>query len=140
MRIDNGGDFTSQEFQEFFKLNGIQHQTSTPYTPQQNGVVKLLNHIIVKITRYMFHHRNLEPSWVEVLMTTMYLKVRSSNKKTKKQHLNNFGMGESLQWSIYEFLIVMPTFTNLVRPKQNWIQRTKDAYLWAKTRIPKRIN
>jgi transposase InsO family protein len=25
LRIDNGGEFTSQEFQEFFKLNGIQH-------------------------------------------------------------------------------------------------------------------
>jgi transposase InsO family protein len=34
LRIDNGGEFTSQEFQKKFKLNGIQHQTSTPYTPQ----------------------------------------------------------------------------------------------------------
>jgi transposase InsO family protein len=33
LRNDNGGEFTSQKSQAFFELNGIQHQTSTPYTP-----------------------------------------------------------------------------------------------------------
>ena len=34
---DNGTQFTSQEFTEFLKLNGIQHYKSAPYHPTTNG-------------------------------------------------------------------------------------------------------
>ena len=34
---DNGTQFTSQEFEEFLKLNGIQHYRSAPYHPATNG-------------------------------------------------------------------------------------------------------
>lgn len=38
IRFDCGGQFTSKEFQRFCKENGIIHQRTIPYTPQQNGV------------------------------------------------------------------------------------------------------
>ena len=34
---DNGTQFTSQEFTEFLKLDGIQHYKSAPYHPTING-------------------------------------------------------------------------------------------------------
>ena len=34
---DNGAQFTSQEFAEFLKLNGIHHYKSAPYHPVTNG-------------------------------------------------------------------------------------------------------
>ena len=34
---DNGAQFTSQEFEEFLKANGIKHIRSTPYHPATNG-------------------------------------------------------------------------------------------------------
>ena len=37
-RSDRGGEYLSQEFQEFLKANGIIHQMTPPYTPQHNGV------------------------------------------------------------------------------------------------------
>ncbi len=34
---DNGSSFTSSEFQNFCKMNGIKHYTSAPYKPASNG-------------------------------------------------------------------------------------------------------
>jgi transposase InsO family protein len=36
---DNGGEFTSKEFMEFYNKHGIKRQFSVARTPQQNGVV-----------------------------------------------------------------------------------------------------
>ena len=37
---DNGASFTSTEFQEFMKRNGIRHVTSAPYHPASNGLAE----------------------------------------------------------------------------------------------------
>ena len=40
LRLDNGGEFTSNEFNEFCEIHGIKRQFSAPKNPQQNGVVE----------------------------------------------------------------------------------------------------
>ena len=40
IRSDNGGEFTSNEFKELCKEAWIKRELSTPYNPQQNGVVE----------------------------------------------------------------------------------------------------
>ena len=39
-RTDNAKDFCNNELQEFFEQEGIRHETSCPYTPQQNGLAE----------------------------------------------------------------------------------------------------
>ena len=38
LRTDNGGEYTSMEFQNYLKEKGIRHELTVPDSPQQNGV------------------------------------------------------------------------------------------------------
>ncbi|GJX98720.1 retrovirus-related pol polyprotein from transposon TNT 1-94 [Tanacetum coccineum] len=40
VRTDRGTEFFDKTLHAFFKEEGIDHQTSTPRTPEQNGVVE----------------------------------------------------------------------------------------------------
>ncbi|GJR00238.1 retrovirus-related pol polyprotein from transposon TNT 1-94 [Tanacetum coccineum] len=40
VRTDRGTEFLNKTLNAFFKQEGIEHQTSTPRTPEQNGVVR----------------------------------------------------------------------------------------------------
>ncbi|GJX96155.1 retrovirus-related pol polyprotein from transposon TNT 1-94 [Tanacetum coccineum] len=43
IRTDRGTEFLNKTLNAFFKEEGIEHQTSTPRTPEQNGVVERRN-------------------------------------------------------------------------------------------------
>jgi transposase InsO family protein len=51
LRIDNGGEFRENEFEEFCKKYGIERQKNTPYTPQKNGVAEIMNMTLMEKTR-----------------------------------------------------------------------------------------
>ncbi len=53
-RSDNGGEYISKGFQGFLKAHGIEKQTSTPYRPQQNGVVERANCTLVEMARSIY--------------------------------------------------------------------------------------
>ena len=72
---DNATTFTSAEFQEFFRLNGIMHKTSTPFHPQTNGLAERAvqtftnamkkmseGSIDTKISRFLFNYQNTPQS------------------------------------------------------------------------------
>ena len=49
MRFDRGGEFTSNEFQEFCEAHGIRRPMTVPRSPQQNGVAERKNNTILDI-------------------------------------------------------------------------------------------
>ncbi|GKB21882.1 retrovirus-related pol polyprotein from transposon TNT 1-94, partial [Tanacetum coccineum] len=53
VRTDRGTEFLNKTLNAFFKEEGIEHQTSTPRTPKQNGVVERQNHTLVEAARTM---------------------------------------------------------------------------------------
>ena len=53
LRTDNGREFFSKEFEEFYKKCGIVRQKTTPYTPQQNGVAERMNKTLMERARSM---------------------------------------------------------------------------------------
>ena len=50
-RSDNALEYLSSQFQQFMSHHGIIHQTSCPYTPQQNGVAERKNRHLIKTAR-----------------------------------------------------------------------------------------
>jgi transposase InsO family protein len=43
IRSDNGSEFKNLQVEEYIEEEGIKHEFSAPYTPQQNGVVERKN-------------------------------------------------------------------------------------------------
>nr|GEX49919.1 hypothetical protein [Tanacetum cinerariifolium] len=53
VRTDRGTEFLNKTLRAFFKEEGIEHQTSTPRIPEQNGVVERRNRTLVEAARTM---------------------------------------------------------------------------------------
>ena len=54
LRSDNGGEYTSKEFEAFCK-EGIKSELTTPYNPQQNGVAERKNRAIMEAVKTTIH-------------------------------------------------------------------------------------
>ena len=53
IRTDNGGEYFSDEWNSFCKENGIRHEHTVPYNPQQNGVAERKNWTLLDASRSM---------------------------------------------------------------------------------------
>lgn len=68
LRTDRGGEFTSSEFNNICKQNGIKQQLTTTYTPQQNGVAERKNRTVMNIVRAMLYEKKIPQSfWSEAV-------------------------------------------------------------------------
>ncbi|GJS98725.1 gag-pol polyprotein [Tanacetum coccineum] len=78
VRTDRGTEFLNKTLHVYFKEEGIEHQTSTPRTPEQNGVVERWNHTLVEAARTMLSASKLPLSfWAEAVATACYTQNRS---------------------------------------------------------------
>jgi transposase InsO family protein len=78
LRMDNGGEFTSLEFEKYCKEVGIIRHKTTVYTPQQNGVAECMNMTLLERARSMLNNANLHQElWEEAVSTAFYLINRS---------------------------------------------------------------
>ena len=81
LRSDNGGEYTSSEFQLYLKKEGITHEFTVPRSPEQNGVAERLNRTLLEAVRSMLVGAQLSQSfWAEALTTAVYLRNRSLTK------------------------------------------------------------
>ena len=55
LRSNNGGDFTSGEFNEYCKEYGIKRDLTISYIPQHNGVAKRKNRSIMEAVKVMIY-------------------------------------------------------------------------------------
>ena len=77
LRTDNGGEYTSVEFENFLKSKGIKHECTVPYSTEQNGVAERLNHTLMESARSMMCFAGLPDSyWGEAVVTAAYIRNR----------------------------------------------------------------
>lgn len=106
LRTDNGLEYLNNAFSELLATAGIVHQTTTPYTPEQNGVSERMNRTLVEKAKCLLINAKLPKLyWAEAIHTAAYLINRTptrsltfktpeeiwSKKKPNISHLKIFG-------------------------------------------------
>ena len=88
IRTDNGCDFINQDLNKYLNLHGIVHQTTCPYSPQQNGVAEQKNCHLLEVVRASLFGAHMPTSyWGEAITTAAYLinRVPSSSLQFHKE-------------------------------------------------------
>jgi transposase InsO family protein len=74
LSLDNGREYTSNEFKDCFKKVGIKRELTVSYNPQQNGVAERKNMSIVNSSRDMIHEHEFSMFlWVEECNIVVYV-------------------------------------------------------------------
>lgn len=81
LRIDRGGEYMDTMY---FQSVGIIHETTAPYTPQQNGIFERKNRVLKEMVNSILSYSGLSQwFWGEAMLTTCYLLNRVPNKRNK---------------------------------------------------------
>jgi transposase InsO family protein len=73
IRSDNGSEFKNTQVEDYLDQEGIKHEFSIPYTPQQNGVAERENMTLIELVRTMlYEYKTSDLFWVEAINTTCY--------------------------------------------------------------------
>ena len=94
LRSDRGGEYTSNLFKDFCKEQGIIHQLTASYTPQQNGVAERKNRTILDMARSMVKGKHLPRTfWAEAVLCAVYLLNRCPTKSVRFKRPNEAWSG-----------------------------------------------
>jgi transposase InsO family protein len=70
IRSDNGTKFKNSKIEGFLEEEGIKHEFSSPYTPQQNGIVERKNRTLLDMARTMLdEYKTSDRFWAEAVLS-----------------------------------------------------------------------
>jgi transposase InsO family protein len=73
IRSDNGSEFKNLQVEEYLEEEGVKHEFSAPYTPQQNSVVERKNRTLIDMARKMLgEFKTPERFWSEAVNTACH--------------------------------------------------------------------
>jgi transposase InsO family protein len=124
IRSDNGTEFKNSQIEGFLEEDGIKHEFSSPYTPQQNGVVERKNRTLLDMARTKLdEYKTSDRFWVEAINTACYsinrLYLHPILKKTSYELLT----GKKPNVSFLEFLGASALFLLKEIEIQNLLQK-----------------
>jgi transposase InsO family protein len=72
-RSDNGTEFKNSQIEGFLEEEGIKHEFSSPYTPQQNNVVEIKNRTLLDMARTILEeYKTSDRFWAEAINAACY--------------------------------------------------------------------
>lgn len=81
IRSDNGTEYTNNELKNYLAAQGIKHEYSVEYTPQQNGTAERKNRTLVEMARCIMLQAALPASyWAESVNTAIYIRNRCPSR------------------------------------------------------------
>uniref|UniRef100_A0A2N9I242 Integrase catalytic domain-containing protein n=1 Tax=Fagus sylvatica TaxID=28930 RepID=A0A2N9I242_FAGSY len=99
IRTDCGGEFTSNQFNQFCASKGMIHQVSCPHTPQQNGVAERKHRHLVQCALALLSQSTLPMSyWSYAISTAAHL-----INKLPTPNLSNKSPWETLYHTLPDF-------------------------------------
>jgi hypothetical protein len=92
VRSDNGTEFKNTQVEEFLDEEGTKHEFSTPYTPQQNGIVERKNQTLIDMAGTMLdEYKTSDLFWCEAVNTACHA-------------INHLYLHKKLNKTLYELL------------------------------------
>ena len=83
-RTDRGGEFLSNKFKKYCEETGLQRQYTSPYSPQQNGVVERRNRTVLEMVRLNLKTMSMpDVLWGEAIAHYVYILNRVQTKALK---------------------------------------------------------
>ena len=82
LQSDNGGDYTSGSFVDFYSEAEIKNDFIVLYHPQQNGVVEWKRRTIISAMKAMIHDQGVPMLlWEEACNTSVYVQNRCPHRR-----------------------------------------------------------
>lgn len=145
LRTDNGSEYCNHKFNQICESNGIVHQKSCVYTPQQNGLSERYNRTIVERARCLLFDSSLPRNfWAEAVATAVRLINSTPNTVTREVpdvlwYKKPIDYKRSRSTTIFsKFSAVKQWCINLVRNAPNSIKNQRNAFL-SDTRTLKKV-
>lgn len=86
LRTDNGLEFVNKDMNKFCEENGIKHQKTVPYTPEQNGCAERDNRTLKEAARTLLSSKNLnEKLWAEAISYTVHTLNRTGKSTVENK-------------------------------------------------------
>jgi transposase InsO family protein len=111
IRSDNGTEFKNSQIEGFLEDEGIKHEFSSPYMPQQNGVVERKNRTLLDMARTMLdEYMTSDRFWAEAINTACYAINRLYLHRILKKTSYELLTGKSPMFHILESLVANALF------------------------------
>ena len=85
LRSDRGGEYDPNTLKVFCEQNGIVHETTAPYSPEQNGIAERKNRTLKNMMNSMLISSGLPDNmWGEAFLSACHVLNRVPHKKLDK--------------------------------------------------------
>lgn len=85
LRTDNGGEYICSNMKKHLQANGIVHQTTIPYTPEQNGKAERMNRTLIEKAKCLLFDAGLPKCyWAEAISMAAFLTNKTVTRSTGK--------------------------------------------------------